>query len=77
MVLFSALQYELKQSLQRFEGSSSISSADLFGNGQPRSNMRSEGPDLAEIKEGVRQGVTKVAGKLSNLANGVITSIQV
>ncbi|XP_074645342.1 ADP-ribosylation factor GTPase-activating protein 3-like [Tubulanus polymorphus] len=71
--------YETKAALSRFEGSNSISSADLFGDGRPNrsSSMNySSGPDLTEIKEGVRQGVTKVAGKLSNIANGVISSIQ-
>lgn len=34
-------------------------------------------PDLEDMKESVRQGVTKVAGKLSSLANGVMSSIQV
>lgn len=32
--------------------------------------------NLEDIKEGLRQGVTNVAGKLSSLANGVMTSIQ-
>jgi ADP-ribosylation factor GTPase-activating protein 2/3 len=73
--------FEMKQNLSKFDGQSSISSADLFGGGgpSPRSQSSDYGgtaPDLAEIKEGVRQGVTKVAGKLSSLANGVISSIQ-
>lgn len=33
--------------------------------------------DLDDVKESVRQGVTKVAGKLSSLANGVMSSLQV
>lgn len=36
-----------------------------------------QAPDLDDVKESVRQGVTKVAGKLSSLANGVMSSIQV
>jgi ADP-ribosylation factor GTPase-activating protein 2/3 len=32
--------------------------------------------DLDDMKESVRQGVTKVAGKLSNLANGMMSSLQ-
>lgn len=34
-------------------------------------------PDLEEVRESVRQGVTKVAGKLSSLANGMMSSLQV
>ena len=78
-----SFQLEVKQNLSRFEGKSGISSADLFGNGDASTQgsrggySNSAGPDLAEIREGVRQGVTKVAGKLSSLANGVMNSIQV
>jgi ADP-ribosylation factor GTPase-activating protein 2/3 len=73
------LQFDTKQNLQRFEGSSSISSDDLFGDNSSSRNNRSynSGPDLQEIKDGVRQGVTKVAGKISSLASGVMTSLQV
>ena len=71
--------FDTKQNLQRFEGSSSISSDDLFGDNSSSRNNRSSynsGPDLQEIKDGVRQGVTKVAGKISSLASGVMTSLQ-
>lgn len=34
-------------------------------------------PDLDDVRESVRQGVTKVAGKISSLANGVMSTIQV
>lgn len=79
MMICSSLQLETKQTLSKFEGSSSISSDDFFGGG-PRSSHGSShysGTDLSDIKEGVRQGVTKVAGKLSSLANGVMSSLQV
>lgn len=33
--------------------------------------------DMEDVKESVRQGVTKVAGKLGSLANGFMSSIQV
>lgn len=33
--------------------------------------------DLEDVRESVRQGVTKVAGKISSLANGVMSSLQV
>jgi hypothetical protein len=32
--------------------------------------------DLEDVRESVRQGVTKVAGKISSLANGVMSSLQ-
>ncbi|KAL0272711.1 UNVERIFIED_CONTAM: hypothetical protein PYX00_005575 [Menopon gallinae] len=73
--------WERSANLSRFEGSSSISSAEFFGDSS--STSRHSGltsslstPDLDDVKESVRQGVTKVAGKLSSLANGVISSIQ-
>lgn len=33
-------------------------------------------PDLDDVKESVRQGVHKVAGRLSSLANDVMSSLQ-
>jgi hypothetical protein len=74
------LQWERKANLSRFEGSSSISSADYFGTGSNHNSSSGSHlttPDLEDVKESVRQGVTKVAGKLSSLANGVMSSIQV
>lgn len=38
--------------------------------------MNFNAPDLEDVRESVRQGVTKVAGKLSTLANDVMSSIQ-
>jgi len=35
------------------------------------------GPDFQDFKDGVKQGVTKVAGRLSNIASGVMNSLQV
>lgn len=40
-------------------------------------NTTYQPPDLDDVKESVRQGVTKVAGKLSSLANGMMSSFQV
>ncbi|XP_064074480.1 ADP-ribosylation factor GTPase-activating protein 2 [Vanessa tameamea] len=63
--------------LSRFEGSSSISSAELFGDAQAaRAPFAVSAPDLDEVRESVRAGVTRVAGRLSSLANGVVSSIQ-
>lgn len=72
-------QFERKANLTRFEGSSSISSEDYFGGDSRRSASASSyaAPNLYDIKEGVRDGVTKVAGRLSSIANGVMSSLQV
>lgn len=40
------------------------------------SDMHYSGPDLEDVRESVRQGVTKVAGRLSSLASGVMSSLQ-
>lgn len=88
--------YETKANLNRFQGSSSISSAEFFGNGKgtyltlccfffvyyqtflEANNAAGslQSYDLDDVKESVRQGVTKVAGRISSLANGVMSSIQ-
>jgi ADP-ribosylation factor GTPase-activating protein 2/3 len=69
-----------RASLARFEGSSAISSDDVFGTGQKHqtysSGYYSNMGDLNDIKDGVRQGVSKVAGKLSTIASGVVSSLQ-
>ncbi|KAL2724750.1 ADP-ribosylation factor GTPase-activating protein 2 isoform X1 [Vespula maculifrons] len=80
--------WERKSNLRRFEGSSSISSADYFGTGNssPTSSTasltarfsggRAGVVDLDDVRESVRQGVNKVAGRLSSLANAAVSSIQ-
>ncbi|OXU25409.1 hypothetical protein TSAR_012627 [Trichomalopsis sarcophagae] len=78
--------WEQKNNLRRFEGSSSISSADYFGTGQsnptsPTSSLSMNiggrgGVDFDDVRESVRQGVHKVAGRLSSLANAAVSSIQ-
>ncbi|XP_038120014.1 ADP-ribosylation factor GTPase-activating protein 2 isoform X2 [Culex quinquefasciatus] len=82
--------FERSANLAKFQGSNSISSADYFGHGSGSTgggggggagrnrgpNLQYNGPDLDDVKESVRNGVTKVAGRLSNLANDVMSSIQ-
>ncbi|XP_048463461.1 ADP-ribosylation factor GTPase-activating protein 3-like isoform X2 [Rhincodon typus] len=72
-------EYEAKTRLERFAGSSSISSSDLFEGEKKQAsanvsltNVLPSAPDMAQFKQGVRS----VAGKLSVLANGVMNSIQ-
>ncbi|XP_057283446.1 ADP-ribosylation factor GTPase-activating protein 3 isoform X1 [Pezoporus wallicus] len=71
--------YEARARLERLSGSSSISSSDLFDDQKKQptgsyniTNVLPSAPDIAQFK----QGVKSVAGKLSVLANGVMTSIQ-
>ncbi|KAH8864342.1 hypothetical protein KSF78_0002938 [Schistosoma japonicum] len=58
----------------RFQGSSSISSDDYFG--RPKVRQSQVSYELQNIKDGVKQSVTKVAGRLSNLANDVVHTFQ-
>ncbi|KRG06732.1 ADP-ribosylation factor GTPase-activating protein 2 isoform X1 [Drosophila mojavensis] len=79
---------DISANLNRFQGSRAISSSDYFGDGTPGGSMSNRGsggystgvnfnaPDLDDVKESVRQGVHKVAGRLSNLANDVMSSLQ-
>ncbi|MBN3321949.1 ARFG3 protein, partial [Atractosteus spatula] len=65
--------------LENFSGSSSISSADLFDEQKKQTgsysltNVLPSAPDMSHLK----QGVKSMAGRLSVLANGVMSSIQV
>merc|ERR1719495_3033760 len=70
--------------LSRFQGSASISS-DMYFNrdtpssgGMPRSasSYSVQTPDMEDVKESVRQGVSKLGGRLSGMASGVMSSIQ-
>lgn len=65
--------------LSRFQGSASISSAEYFGRTEVPAGGRASGlsaPDMDDVKESGKQGVTKVAGRLSNMASGMMTQIQ-
>ncbi|KAM4615550.1 ADP-ribosylation factor GTPase-activating protein 3 isoform 2-T2 [Polymixia lowei] len=72
-------EYEAKTRLENFSGSSSISSSDLFDDPKKQtassyrlSNVLPSAPDMSQLKLGVRS----VAGKLSVMASGVVSSIQ-
>ncbi|CAH8653924.1 unnamed protein product [Heterobilharzia americana] len=60
--------------LSRFQGSSSISSDDYFGRSKMKQSPVSN--ELQNIKDGVKQSGTKVAGRLSNLATDVVHTLQ-
>ncbi|XP_072311228.1 ADP-ribosylation factor GTPase-activating protein 3 [Eucyclogobius newberryi] len=72
-------EYEAKTRLERLSAHSSISSADLFEDQKKQSassyqltKVLPSAPDMAQLKQGVRS----VAGKLSVMASGVVSSIQ-
>ena len=69
-------QYETRTNLERYSNSGSISSDQLFGRETSSSSVGS-GTDMGAIKDGMKDGVTQVAGKLSRMANGLYSSIQV
>ncbi|TSK13206.1 ADP-ribosylation factor GTPase-activating protein 3 [Bagarius yarrelli] len=73
-------EYEARTRLGRFSDSSAISSADLFDEQKKQtsssyslSNVLPSAPDMSQLKMGVRS----VAGKLSVMASGVVSTIQV
>jgi len=72
--------------LSRFQGSTAISS-DMYFNRETGSGGMSrssssysynsiQAPDMEDVRESVKQGVNKVAGRLSNMASGVMNQIQ-
>ncbi|KAL4658410.1 ADP-ribosylation factor GTPase-activating protein 3 [Arapaima gigas] len=71
-------EYEARTRLDRFSGSTAISSADLFDEQKKQtgsyslSNVLPNTPDISHLKMGVKT----VAGKLSVMASGVMSSIQ-
>ncbi|XP_029318331.1 ADP-ribosylation factor GTPase-activating protein 3 [Cottoperca gobio] len=72
-------EYEAKTRLERYAGSAAISSADLFDDPKKQAassyrltNVLPSAPDMSQLKLGVRS----VAGKLSVMASGVVSSIQ-
>ncbi|KAF5898832.1 ADP-ribosylation factor GTPase-activating protein 3, partial [Clarias magur] len=72
-------EYEMRTRLERFSDSSAISSADLFDEQKKQtsssyslSNVLPNAPDMSQLKMGVRS----MAGKLSVMASGVVSTIQ-
>nr|XP_023651295.1 ADP-ribosylation factor GTPase-activating protein 3-like [Paramormyrops kingsleyae] len=78
VVSLSLVQYEARTRLERFSSSSAISSADLFDDQKKQTgsysltNVLPNTPDISQLKLGVKS----VAGKLSVMASGVMSSIQ-
>lgn len=62
--------------MNRFQGSSAISSDDYFGDGRPKPKSNYNNVDMGYIKQDFKEGVSKVAGKLSNMASNVMSSLQ-
>merc|ERR1712071_9866 len=74
-----------RANLSYFEGATGFSSSDYFmagfGMGKSHSQQQSnaynlQAPDLDDVKDSVRQGVTKVASRLSSMANDFASNIQ-
>ncbi|RNA23416.1 ADP-ribosylation factor GTPase-activating 2-like isoform X2 [Brachionus plicatilis] len=63
--------------LNRFQGSSAISSDDFFGDGQAKPKPNYNSTEIGFMKQDFKEGVTKVAGKLSNMASNVMSSLQI
>lgn len=72
--------------LNKFQGSSSISSEDYFGDGKAKNKSASSStpygatytaPDMTALKQDLKEGVTRMAGRLSNMASNVMSSFQV
>ncbi|XP_065051232.1 ADP-ribosylation factor GTPase-activating protein 3-like isoform X2 [Rhopilema esculentum] len=63
---------ETREKLDRYHGSNAISSADLFGEEKKEKGGSFRSVDYSQLKAGVSQ----VTGKLSNMASGVIGSLQ-
>ena len=72
--MFGNEQSATDNNLQNFSSSSSISSADLFANKKPSTftSSMTASVDYNKIKDSVQQ----VTGKLSNMASGVLGSLQ-
>ncbi|CAG0895020.1 unnamed protein product [Cyprideis torosa] len=72
-------EWERKQNVSRFEGQSAISS-DMYFNRSPaqagRGGYGVGTPDLEDVKDSVKAGVSKVAGRLSTIASDVMSSLQ-
>ncbi|EDV19774.1 uncharacterized protein TRIADDRAFT_64381 [Trichoplax adhaerens] len=67
------LKAETTRSTEHFHGATAISSDDFFGSsGNKKSQVDAPSIDLDQIKE----GVSRVTNKLSNMASGVLGSLQ-
>ncbi|KAL3308528.1 hypothetical protein Ciccas_012941, partial [Cichlidogyrus casuarinus] len=64
--------------VERFGNQSAISSDAYFGrqSNANSSSMSAYQPELSEIRDSVRSGMVKVAGKLSNYASNLMNNVQ-
>ncbi|XP_033629271.1 ADP-ribosylation factor GTPase-activating protein 2-like isoform X1 [Asterias rubens] len=65
-----------RANLDRMSGKSSISSSELYGDQTTAGASYNAGPDMSAIKDGMKDSVTQVAGRLSRMANGIVNTIQ-
>ena len=79
--------FEDKARLNQFAGASSLSSDQFFGREERGGHAGAGGAsssardmianaNLYDMKEGVKEGVTRVAGRLSNLASDFMNQVQ-
>ena len=73
----NASSFEERARINQFQGASSLSSDEYFGRNtnKPQSTYSNlSGTNLYDIKEGVKDSVTKVASRLSNMASNLASS---
>lgn len=78
--LFPSQQQHHQQQMNqgRMEGRSGISSDDFYGRPAQNhgNNFQQHVPDMYDVKEGVRQGVRSMAGKLSSVVGAISEAIE-
>ena len=70
-------QHQHEERLRTLGNQASISSDQFFGRSSDSHQGSRHMPDVSDIKDGVREGVRSVAGKLSSMASGLANTIQV
>lgn len=68
--------FESKNTSSKFDNSKSISSDEYFGRAPTNKPSSNNAADLGMMTEDFKHGVSRMAGKLSNMASNVMTSFQ-